>query len=188
MEPIIRQVFTEEEADEIFEFLLSKDVEYHKPFKRFNKTVKVPRGQASYTISDKIHYNYGVSGGSPVNEVMDERLLRITEKVHKVLGRIYNTILMNVYKNGKDNIALHKDKATHWVEGTGFCTVAFGQERVFLLEEIATKEKTRIIHKKGYAIELPYPMNSLVLHGVPPCSTENCRISLTFREIKATIN
>ena len=183
MDPVVCQIFAEEEADDIYNYLVVKEIEYHKPYQRFNRTVKVPRGQASYTMNESIHYNYGVSGGSPINEVMDERMLQITQRVNDALGRNYNTILMNVYKNGGDCISLHKDKETDWVDGTGFATVAFGKERVFLLEENETKKKTRILHRKGMCIEMPPPMNQLYLHGVPPCKTEECRVSLTFREI-----
>ena len=52
-----------EERNEIFEYLDGLEVEYHKQYKRFNKIVKVPRGQASYTLNEDIHYDYKVSGG-----------------------------------------------------------------------------------------------------------------------------
>jgi hypothetical protein len=58
MQAIMTQIFTEDEADKIYDYLLTKEIEYHKPYKRFNRMVKVPRGQASYTLSEKIHYNY----------------------------------------------------------------------------------------------------------------------------------
>ena len=187
MQAKLVQVFSEEEADEIFDYLLTKEYEYHKPYKRFNQTVKVPRGQASYTLHEGIHYNYGnTAGGSPTNEVMDDRLREITHKVNSATGSNYNTILMNVYKDGKDNIALRHDKESDWVANTGFATVAFGAERPFMIECNETKEKQRILHSKGLCIEMPYPMNQHYKHGVPPCKTDQCRISLTLREIKAT--
>ena len=52
------------ERRDIFEYLDKLPVEYHKAYKRFNKTVKVPRGQASFTLNADIHYDYKVSGGS----------------------------------------------------------------------------------------------------------------------------
>ena len=106
---VYAQLYTPEEADDIYNYLKDKEIEYHKPYKRYNKTVKVPRGQASYTFDSSIHYNYGVSGGSPINEIMDEKMKEITNKVNQTLNTNYNTILMNVYKNGKDSIGLHKD-------------------------------------------------------------------------------
>ena len=54
------------DADErrrLFEYLDQLPVEYHKEYKRFNKIVKVPRGQASFTLSPEIHYDYKVRVG-----------------------------------------------------------------------------------------------------------------------------
>ena len=178
------KLYTPEEANNIYNYLKFKEIEYHKPYKRYNKTVKVPRGQASYTFDSSIHYDYGVSGGSPINEIMDEKMKEITNKVNQTFNTNYNTILMNVYKNGKDSIGLHKDKETGWVENTGFATLSFGAERVFLLEHNETLEKTEIKHSKGYIIDMPYPLNHQYKHAVPPCSIKECRISLTFREIQ----
>ena len=39
----------EQERQELFAYLNELEIEYHKPYKRFNQTVKVPRGQASFT-------------------------------------------------------------------------------------------------------------------------------------------
>ena len=152
--------------------------------------VKVPRGQASFTLNDNIHYNYGrIAGGSPPNEVMCDRLKEITQRVNMVMGRNYNTILMNVYKNNKDCFAAHQDNENGWVKGSSFGTLAFGCERPFVICEIATKNREKIIHKSGEMIELPYPMNSFFTHQVPPCSkaVDEWRISLTFREIEESL-
>ena len=185
---IVKRIFTEEESKGIFEFLKAKKFEYHKPYKRYNKIVKVPRGQASFTLNENIHYDYGkTAGGSPPNEIMCDRLKEITQKVNKELGRNYNTILMNVYKDNKDAIGAHQDNENGWVKETGFATLAFGCERPFVVKEIATGEKEKIIHKTGEVIEMPYPMNTYYTHSVPACSkaiARDWRISLTFREIE----
>ena len=185
---IVKRIFTEEESKEILEFLKEKAYVYHTPYKRYNKMVKVPRGQASFTLNENIHYNYGrIAGGSPPNEVMCDRLKEITQKVNTVMERNYNTILMNVYKNNKDCFATHQDNENGWVKGTGFGTLAFGCERPFVIREIASKNREKIMHKSGEMIELPYPMNSYYTHQVPSYSKalgDEWRISLTFREIE----
>ena len=188
--PIVKRIFTEEESKEILEFLKEKAYIYHAPYKRYNKMVKVPRGQASFTLNENIHYNYGrIAGGSPPNEIMCDRLKEITQRVNMVMGRNYNTILMNVYKNNKDCFAAHQDNENGWVKGSSFGTLAFGCERPFVICEIATKNREKIIHKSGEMIELPYPMNSFFTHQVPPCSkaVDEWRISLTFREIEESL-
>ena len=54
---IDKQIYTPEECADLFPFLDTLEVEYHKPYKRFKQIVKVPRGQASYTLDDTIHYD-----------------------------------------------------------------------------------------------------------------------------------
>ena len=79
---IDKQIYTPEECADLFPFLDTLEIEYHKPYKRFNQIVKVPRGQASYTLDDTIHYDYKVSGGSPpTNYIMCETLKQITARV-----------------------------------------------------------------------------------------------------------
>ena len=51
----------EQERQKLFAYLNELDIEYHKPYKRFDQTVKVPRGQASFTLHDDIHYNYYIT-------------------------------------------------------------------------------------------------------------------------------
>ena len=95
---IDKQIYTPEQCSDIFNFLDTLEVEYHKPYKRFNQIVKVPRGQASYTLDESIHYDYKVSGGSPPNYIMCPRLKEITARVNESLGTNFNTIILNKYK------------------------------------------------------------------------------------------
>jgi hypothetical protein len=44
-------------------------------------------------------------------------LKRVTGRVNKALGTSYNTILMNVYIDGKDCIGRHCDREDGWAEG-----------------------------------------------------------------------
>eukprot|EP01047_Picozoa_sp_COSAG01_P045530 COSAG01_NODE_4202_length_5244_cov_168.024101_6_plen_187_part_00 len=175
-----------EERQQLFNYLDALPVEYHKEYKRFNKIVKVPRGQASYTLHNKIHYDYKVSGGSPPNHVMCETPKAITARVNEALGTNFNTILLNKYKNGGDCIGFHRDRETGWVEGTGFATLCFGAERDFQIKDEETSKVRNIPHQDGWVIHMPHPMNQNYLHGVPQRKrVTDCCISLTFREIVA---
>ena len=105
--------------------------------------------------------------------------------INKVFNTNFNTILMNVYKNGLDNISLHKDKEVGWVKNTGFLTLSFGAERDFQIKEVKTNKINTILHKNGMGILMDYPMNDFYLHGVPVRKkVKDTRISLTFREIE----
>ena len=81
--PTVTRIFAAHEAAQLFKHLDQLEVEYHKPYLRFNKPVKVPRGKASFTLDGSIHYSYKAAGGSPPNRVMDETLLTITARVNE---------------------------------------------------------------------------------------------------------
>lgn len=183
--PLIQaRVYGPEDTADIFKFLDTLEVEYHKPYKRFNQIVKVPRGQASYTVDDSIHYDYKVSGGSPPNYVMCDRLKAITAATNAVLGTEFNTILLNKYINGDDCIGFHKDKEVGWAEGTGFATLAFGVTRDFQIRHVESNVTTTVPHEDGCVLHMPYPMNHHYMHSVPKRkAVTGCRISLTFRHI-----
>tara|TARA_R110001606_G_scaffold277105_1_gene425187 strand:- start:44 stop:628 length:585 start_codon:yes stop_codon:yes gene_type:complete len=175
-----------EELKNIFNYLDSLEIEYRKQYKgMYGRTMSVPRGQASFTLTPDIHYDYKVSGGSPPNKVMCNKLKEITEKVNKTFNTNYNTILMNVYKDGEDCIGFHRDKTNGWAENSGFCTLSFGAERDFIIRKIDNiNDKQSIIHENGMAINMPYPMNDIYHHSVPKRKKiKDTRISLTFREI-----
>ena len=70
------------------------------------------------------------------------------------------------------------------IEGTGFATLSFGAERDFQVKHEASGVVTTVLHRDGYVLHLPFPMNSECLHCVPKRKrVAECRISLTFREI-----
>ena len=140
---IDKQIYTPEECADLFPFLDTLEIEYHKPYKRFNQIVKVPRGQASYTLDDTIHYDYKVSGGSPPNYIMCKTLKQITARVNEVLGTNFNTILLNKYKHGDDCIGFHKDRETGWAKGSGFATLAFGAARAHEISKSSAMRLTK---------------------------------------------
>jgi len=116
---------------------------------------------------------------------MDDTLKEITKRVNDTLDTNFNTILMNVYKDGHDCIGFHMDKEKDWVENTGFATLAFGAERDFIIRENETRVCSNILHTNGSVIYCPYPMNHTHQHAIPKrLKIKNWRISLTFREIK----
>ena len=135
-----KTVFENDESKEIYKYLDTLEVEYRKPYMRFGKTAHVPRGQASFTFSPDIHYDYKVSGGSPPNLVMCDKLKEITTRVNKVLGTNFNTILLNKYIDGNDCIGFHHDRENGWAPSSGFATLSFGAERDFQIKSIVRSE------------------------------------------------
>lgn len=180
----ITKVFSPIEADSIFEYLKTLPYQYHKEYMRFNKIVKVPRGQASFTFSESIHYSYKAAGGSPPNTIADCRMKEIITRVNDKLGTNFNTCLMNVYEDGDDCIGFHRDDETGWVQGTGFATIAFGVTRDLQIKSDHMRTMN-LPHMKGYCIHFCHPANDIYQHAIPKRKRVNSkRISLTLREIR----
>ena len=55
--------------------------------------------------------------------------------INKKTGRNFNTVLINQYKNGKDNISYHRDDQKNWHPEAGVLTLSFGSKRDFLLRK-----------------------------------------------------
>ena len=86
MEPILKHNVIED-STVVYDYLDKLPIEYRKQYKgMYGRTMSVPRGQASFTINEDIHYNYKVSGGSPPNQVMCDTLQSITKRVNNKLG------------------------------------------------------------------------------------------------------
>ena len=118
---------------------------------------------------------------------MCDRLKEMTQRVNTVMGRNYNTILMNVYKDNKDCFAAHQDNENGWVKGTGFGTLAFGCERPFVIREIATKDRSEGFSKKHLPHSPRCPVRGrlttaslLTRRAVPTFSSKVKRSSLHF--------
>ena len=184
----IKQIYDSDMAKELFEKLNQIDTRYRTEYIRFGKPAVVPRGQAAYTLTPDIHYNYGrIAAGTPEVRVMDGFMKEITADVNKALGSNFNTILLNKYIDGSDCIGAHSDNENGWAPGTGFATLSFGAERDFVIKKKDTGESTTILHHAGLCIHMKHPMNQHYTHAVP--KRKKClstRISLTFREIAPT--
>ena len=180
-----KQVYDDAEAQRLFVELDKIDTRYRTKYQRFGKTVEVPRGQAAYTLTPDIHYNYGrIAAGTPEVRIMDGFMKEITADVNKALGSNFNTILLNKYLDGNDCIGAHSDNENGWAPGTGFATLSFGASRDFVVKSKETGESETIAHCRGLCIHMKHPMNHTHTHAVPKRKRcKETRISLTFRHI-----
>ena len=131
--------------------------------------------------------------------------------VEAILGHSLNHALIQLYRDGQDNISEHSDKTLDIVRGSFICNVSLGAQRVMVLR---TKSSAR--EPKGGAdsgrttqrVVLPHrslfvlgeKTNMRWLHGIRPDKRSNSikspeelafsgeRISLTFRNIGTFID
>ncbi|BAU65736.1 2OG-Fe(II) oxygenase [Stanieria sp. NIES-3757] len=183
-EVIIYQNFFEEtESNQFFKELLSNINWRQEKMKIFGKEVDLPRLTAWYGDEGK-SYTYSGITMSPDPWILP--VLSIKEKIKKVIETNFNSVLVNLYRNGKDYISWHTDDEPELGKNPTIASVSFGATRRFQLRHKSNKDLD--------TVEIPLTHGSLLImrgstqhfwkHQVPKTSkilTE--RINLTFRVI-----
>ena len=169
-----------EQADRYYNQLLNHTPwrEYAMPM--YDKTVKAPRMIAWY--EDKSN-----PGADPSSCELTPELSAIRESVEQETQVTYNSVLLNLYRNGKDSVAWHSDKETYVGKETIIASVTFGETRMFRLRHKFRKDIPQL--------EIPLHHGSLLLmagttqtfweHQVPKTAKPVLpRINLTYRRIQ----
>jgi alkylated DNA repair dioxygenase AlkB len=166
---------------------------YHYPFFTPNNTdLQIPWEQKKITIyGKKINlprltawygeggYNYAGIDNKP-NEWTDE-ILSWKTKVEKQTGYIFNSLLCNYYRDGKDSVSWHSDDEKGL---TGvIASLSFGDTRTFQIKNKATKKIESIELRGGDLIVMGERFQEKYLHQVPKRANKTERINLTFRNI-----
>lgn len=167
---------------DIFDYLM-KNIQWKQDFISFSgKTIPIPRLQAWYGDEGKV-YTYSGIKMEPL--VWTSTLLSLKEIVDDKCKTKFNSVLLNLYRDGNDSISWHSDDEPELGEQPIIGSVSFGEPRDFFL-----KEKKNPDNK----IKINLSNNSLLcmfgdtqkdwLHGVPKRKNiDKPRINLTFRTI-----
>lgn len=175
------QFFAREVADTLLRELTEQISWKQERIKVYGKEHDVPRLTAWYGDANK---RYSYSGITVEAAPWTEPLLQIKQKIEGVSEQTFNSVLLNLYRNGADSVAWHSDDEPEM--GPVIASVSFGEQRPFQL-----RHKKNSFLKK--AIGLPH--GSLLMMGGTtqqywmhqlPKSSRNLqpRINLTFRTVR----
>ena len=170
------------EADSIF-----KDLLQHIPWQQdhislFGKTYKQPRLTALYAENDK---TYTYSGITMKPHPFNKLLLQIKNEVEIISKHKFNSVLINLYRDGNDSNGWHADKEKELGNNPVIASLSFGAKRMF-------KFKHRTLNTENHKLELEHgsllimkgEMQHYWLHQVPKTKKPiGKRINLTFRYI-----
>jgi alkylated DNA repair dioxygenase AlkB len=149
----------------------------------WGKSVPQPRLIAWYG-DQGAHYTYSGINHDPLP--WTDALIDIKNRVEKVAGTSFNSVLLNYYRHHRDSMGLHSDDESELGRRPIIASLSLGEERTFIL-----KHKSRRDLK---TVRLKLPSGSLLLmkgdtqhfwkHGIEkekrPCGA---RVNLTFRYI-----
>ena len=153
----------------------------------YGKRLKSPRLTSWHGDSGRV-YNYSGTSYSPAPWTAE--LLKIREKATELANVEFNSVLLNLYRDGSDGVSWHADDEAELATNPTIASVSFGAVRDFHLRHNQYKELG--IPSKKYAL----PAGSVLImkgetqsnwkHQVPKRSINkhaDARVNLTFRFI-----
>ena len=176
--------FDQSECELLFKNLVEKVNWRNDKIKIFNKEVSIPRLSSWYGNAG---LSYSYSGLKLEPNEWNEELLIIKEKIENHLGIQFNSVLINLYRDGKDSMGWHKDDEKELGINPIIASVSLGQERPFQLKHIHNKvHGTKTIQlSDGSLLLMQGATQHFWKHQIPKTSRQiKPRINLTFRTIK----
>ena len=172
----------EEEAEELFKYLL-KNIKWEKQMlKIMGKEIPEPR--MTYAIGDEglIHKYTGIERQV---KVWDPFVKNIRDRIEEETEFVANSCLLNLYTNGDDYIGYHMDKETSPPHHS-VVTVSLGGTRDFQLKRTdGAGDVITVPLKSGTACMMEGDTQKIWKHGIPKRKKQNDpRISLTFRDLR----
>lgn len=174
---LIDNFFTREESDHYYEKLLHQTKWRGYEMEIFDKTVTAPRMIAWYEDKDN-------PGADQTGPDWTYELLTIRSRVEKETQLDFNSLLLNLYRNGSDSVAWHSDKEHNSGKNPVIASVTFGETRMFRLRHKFRKDIAQVeipLHHGSFLL-MSGTTNSFWQHQVPKTAKKVLpRINLTFR-------
>ncbi|WP_337968860.1 alpha-ketoglutarate-dependent dioxygenase AlkB [uncultured Flavobacterium sp.] len=174
---LIDNFFTKEESDRFYEKILHQTKWREYEMEMYDKIVTAPRMISWYEDKD----NVGADQNGPD---WTYNLLRIRGRVERETQIEFNSLLLNLYRNGNDGVSWHSDKEHNSGPNPIIASVTFGETRMFRLRHKFRKEIPQVeipLHHGSFLL-MAGTTNSFWQHQVPKTAKNVLpRINLTFR-------
>jgi alkylated DNA repair dioxygenase AlkB len=157
-----------------------------EPVKIMGQEIMQPRLTAWYGDEGK-SYSYTGITMNPLPWTID--LLKIKEAVEKISGEIFNSALLNLYRDGSDSVGWHRDNEKSLGINPVIGSVSFGVSRVFSLKHYKDKKlKEKVLLTNGSFLLMKGETQHKWLHSIQKDPTVvHPRINITFRTIKDSL-
>ena len=174
--------FTAEESSFYFETLLKEIAWKEEPIIIFGKKIMQPRLTAWYGEAGKA---YSYSGITMQPNLWTPTLLQIKERIESTSGVIFNSALLNFYRDGQDSNGWHSDNEKELGVNPVIGSVSFGASRTFKFKHRRDKRLNCSVDlANGSFLLMKGPTQHHWLHCIPKTKkVVESRINITFRII-----
>lgn len=174
--------FNYQESDNYFKIIKDQTNWQHDDIKVFGKTYKQPRLTALYGETNQ---TYSYSNITMHPEAFTSNLFDIKSKVEKFSDEKFNTLLINLYRDGNDSNGWHADNEKELGKNPVIASVSFGEERHFHFKHRRLKnERHKLNLEHGSLLLMKGEMQHYWLHQIAKTKKKiEPRINLTFRRL-----
>lgn len=174
--------FLEKKANHYFQKLLTETPWQQDDIKVFGKMYQQPRLTALYGTKGK---SYSYSGITMHPKQFTKDLFSIRDKIETVVKEEFNTVLLNLYRNGNDSNGWHSDDEKELGLNPIIASVSFGAKRYFQFKSKKDSKKTyKLTLGHGSLLLMAGTTQHFWHHQLPKTKmVQEPRINLTFRKI-----
>jgi alkylated DNA repair dioxygenase AlkB len=178
---VYRTLFSQAESERLFSELQTH-VNWKQEFiKIYGKPVPIPRLTAWYGDPGK-KYTYSKIEMMP--EPWSEILLEIKSRIEPLAQVRFNSVLLNLYRDGKDSVAWHSDNEPELGQNPVIGSVSLGETRRFMLKHKSKQLKDEVQLSSGSFLLMKGETQHFWLHQIPKSQKSiGARVNLTFRVI-----
>lgn len=174
--------FSSKESDELLQHLIDGTDWRQDKMKLYGREIDLPRKTAWYGDRGR---SYTFSGIHLDPKPWTPTLLNIKQRIEEAAQIEFNSVLLNLYRDGKDGISWHTDAEAELGENPVIGSVSFGGARRFMFRHKQEKElKTEVELTHGSFLLMAGETQHFWQHQIPKTTRKvQPRINLTFRTI-----
>ncbi|MDD5410297.1 MAG: alpha-ketoglutarate-dependent dioxygenase AlkB [Methylobacter sp.] len=178
----MKQFYLQPESDLLFAQLQADLAWQEESIFIFGKWIKVPRLMCWYGDTEAC---YCYSGVNHQPRPWTAALQAIRKKIEQQCQCSFNSVLANLYRDGKDSMGCHADDEKELGPNPVIASLSLGDERLFKLHHKKRKETLDINLGHGDLLVMAGTLQHHWMHAVPKTKKlKTPRINLTFRKIK----
>lgn len=179
---LFASLFSEYEANGLFAALRRDILWQHETIKLYGRVHKLPRLTAWYGDPNT---TYRYSGITVESTPWIPELLTIRERIEQVSNVSFNSVLLNLYRDGSDSMSWHADDETELGRNPVIGSVSLGQHRALQMKHKTEKANRRTIPlANGSFLLMQGAVQHHWLHQVAKSKRHiGERINLTYRSI-----
>lgn len=181
----LQNFFNEEESKLFFEEIITYSFEWTF-YVLEEKVIRSPRKMIWMADDPELIYYFSQNHlKGLVPKPFTSAIRSIKERVEALLNKPFNSVLINMYVNGKEASHWHSDDDPWLGEEFAVPSVSFGCERQFSIRPKDIPENvTHVILENGSLCVMDGTFQKYFQHSVLEDSSQNIRINLTFRNIE----